>query len=39
MVGKGIAIGGERYRYWWGKVSLLVGKGIAIGGERYLYIL
>ena len=39
MVGKGIGIGGKRYRYWWEKVSVLVGKGIGIGGKRYIYAL
>ena len=39
LVGKGIGIGGKRYRYWWEKVSVLVGKGIGIGGKRYRYNL
>ncbi len=39
MVGKGILIGGKRYRYWWEKVYMMVGKGIGIGGKRYTYVL
>ena len=35
LVGKGIGIGGKRYRYWWEKVSVLVGKGIYIGSESF----
>lgn len=37
MVGKGIGMGGKRYRYWWEKVSVWVGKGIDNGGKRYRY--
>ncbi len=39
MEGKGIGIGGKRYRYWREKVSVLEGKGIGIGGKRYRYTL
>ncbi len=36
-VGKGIGIGGKRYRHRWEKVSASVGKGIGIGSESLLY--
>jgi len=35
-VGKGIGIGGKRYRYWWEKVSVLVGKGIHMSSEMLM---